>query len=67
MAGHSHRPPGSDTGIRASGGSRPQLVDFTLERAEVKREPVSSEIDRQISHPGPALACTIGKLKFDEL
>ncbi len=38
-----------------------------LERAEVERESVSGEIDRQISHPGHALACTIGKLRSDEL
>lgn len=59
--------PVADTGIRASGGSHPQVGDFMLERTEVQRESVSGEFDRPISHPGQALACTIGKLRSDEL
>lgn len=56
-----------DTGIHALGWTRPQSIDFMVERTGVNREFVTSEVDRYTSNPGQALAYMIGQLKIAEL
>lgn len=56
-----------DTGIHSLGWSRPQAIDFMVERTGVDRPFVTAEVDRYTSTPGQALAYMTGELKIIEL
>ena len=56
-----------DTGIHALGWTRPQAIDWMVERTGIARADITAEVDRYYVWPGQALGYKIGQLKLVEL
>jgi uncharacterized protein (DUF885 family) len=56
-----------DTGIRAKGWSRAQVVEFMRNSDAIDEPTIKSETERYISSPAQALSYKLGQLKIREL